>query len=264
MELILSSWLDSHPNFQARCRLGPKDLHICVDMLFFAVSRWDKDIMLELTQLHGIPVNTSCVNVGFDWRSGQLNPVLAECFGKGHVRDRDAVLAQRSMLSYYAARRIRPSEVIPTKQSDHNHNQKILEHHDSDSVPTDPHHHHLSLMSPEEIQSIYIERNQSGRERILHFLELVPDASMQGTVVPIPMHESVDLTLVDRISVESRPQRGAALKSFFRNAEMFQGQQELNKLEFEDSSDGDDKQDWGARGEKPSDEDEHSSDDDEN
>jgi hypothetical protein len=217
--------------------------------------------MLELSALHGIQVNESCVNVGFDWRSRELKPVLAECYGKIHVRDRDAVLAQRSMLSYYAARQIRPNDVIPTKQSDLDNNQIILEHNDYDSMLTDPHHHSLSLMSPEEMQSTYIRRTQSVTERIRHFLDLVPDASIQGPAVPIPTHESVDLRMVDRISDESRPQRIASMKGR-RNAELFQQQQEPEESEFRDSSDGDDNQNWGEHGDKPSDDDENQDDDD--
>ena len=89
-------------------RLG--GLHFCFDMLLSTVSLWDKKTMQALAFLHGISVLESCIRHGFDWRSRELNPEIAQMYGKVHVKDRDAFLARESMLTYYRAGRIRHDE----------------------------------------------------------------------------------------------------------------------------------------------------------
>jgi hypothetical protein len=202
-------------------------------MLLSTVSLWDEKTMEKLTRLHGITVHKSCIRHGFDWRRRELIPEIAQMYGKVHVKDRDAVLARDSMLTYFRAGRIRHDEEIPTKQSDRDNIQKILII--CDSLQTDPNHPSLFLMSPEHIRTINSNLQRSRQ---------VADAPIQESEVPIPPHESSD-------SAAPRPQRRAAAEGAKRNAEILQ--QILESTIY--SSEEEDYGDWGEDGDKPSDDD---------
>ena len=219
-------------------RLG--GLHFCFDMLLSTVSLWDEKTMEKLARLHGIPVHKSCIRHGFDWRRRELIPEIAQMYGKVHVKDRDAVLARESMLTYFRARSIRHDEEIPTKQSDRDNIQKILIV--CDSLQTDPNHPSLFLMSPEHIRTI---------NSILQRSRQVADAPIQESEVPIPPHESATLLLVNSDSAAPRPQRRAAAEGAKRNAEILQQIQESTIYSSEEEGYGD----WGEDGDKPSDDD---------
>jgi hypothetical protein len=218
-------------------------------MLLSTVSEWDKAVMLGLSHLHGITVHSTCIKNGFDWRSRNLNPDLAQSYGTVHVKDRNVVLARQSMLTYYSARRMGSEDLIPTKQSDSDKFQSI---HDgvSDSEQNASSSLSLFMMSPGHIQSCYINRNQLSSENILHLVEQVPDA-----VIPIPIYESVNPQVVNSDSLLPRAQRQAALEVLRRNAELFRQQQEEAESELGDSSDDEDWHDWGEDGDNPSDDD---------
>jgi hypothetical protein len=214
-------------------------------MLLSTVSRWDKTTMELLARLHGIPVRESCIRHGFDWRSRELNPEIAQMYGKVHVKDKDAFLARESMLTYYRAGRIRHDEEIPTKQSGRDNIQKILHRDICDSLQTDPNHPSLFLMSPEHIRT---------SNSILQRLRQVADAQIQESEVPIPQHESVNLRLVNSDPAAPRPQRRAAAECVQRNAELsrqMQGQAEEESQIYSSEEEG--CRDWGADGDKPSD-----------
>ena len=213
--------------------------------------------MLGLSLLHGITVHFSCVNAGFDWRSRNLNPDLVQSYGKAHVRDRDAALARQSMLTYYRARLMRPLDMIPTKQSDHDKTQIIQDGSVAvaDSVQYAPGNPGLFMMPPGKIHSLYINRNQCTSNRILQLLEQVPDVSGQESVAPIPIHESASLQSVNSDNVVPRAQRQAALEVIRRNHELLQQEKEQAESELGYSSDDEDWHDWGNDGDNASDDD---------
>ena len=214
-------------------------------MLLSTVSEWDKSTMKVLARLHGIPVLESCISHGFDWRSRELNPAIAQMYGKVHVKDRDAFLARESMLTYYRAGRIRHDEVIPTKQSARNNIQKILNPNICHSLQTDPDHPSLFLMSPEHIRT-----SNSSLQR----LRQVADAPIQESEGRIPPIESVNLRMVNSDPAAPRPQRRAAALGVERNAEMLRQMQEQAEEESPIySSDEGGCRDWGEGGDKTSD-----------
>jgi hypothetical protein len=234
-------------------------------MLLSTVSLWDEKTMEKLTRLHGITVHKSCIRHGFDWRRRELIPEIAQMYGKVHVKDRDAVLARDSMLTYFRAGRIRHDEEIPTKQSDRDNIQKILII--CDSLQTDPNHPSLFLMSPEHIRTISCDSLQTDPNHpslflmspehirtinsILQRSRQVADAPIQESEVPIPPHESATLLLVNSDSAAPRPQRRAAAEGAKRNAEILQQMQESTIY----SSEEEGYCDWGEDGDKPSDDD---------
>ena len=219
-------------------------------MLLSTVSQWDINVMAALSVLHGIPVLASCVRSGFDWRSRELNPELAHLYGKVHVKDKNVLLARKSMLTYYRAGQIRHDEAIPTKQGDRDNIQKVLNINICDSVQTDPNHHSLFLMPPDHIQSNYINRENRIHEVILQRLRQVADAPIHESEVP-----SVSLPLVNSDSTALRPQRKAAVEVLKRNADLFRQELEQTEAELGNSSDDEEYCDWNVVGDETSDDD---------
>jgi len=100
-------------------------------------------------------------------------------------------------------------------------------------------------MSPEHIRT---------SNSILQRLRQVADAPIQESEVPIPPHESVNLRLVNSDSAAPRPQRRAAAEGVKRNAvilRQMQGQAEEESQIYSSEEEG--CRDWGADGDKPSD-----------
>ena len=209
--------------------------------------------MLALSHEHGIPIPLSCVNSGFDWRTKQLIPDLAQTHGKIHVKDRDLFLARGSMLSYYRARQMRSQDYIPTKLLDHEKFQEIRAN-STVSVQNVPGSPVLLMMSPDHIQSSYVNRNKSISEMIQRLLEQVPVVPQQEleSVVSVPVHEAVNSQLRIIGQVLPEEQRRSAREFIRRNAQIFQKQHEEGDSESGDSSDEEYCQDWGENGDNSS------------
>jgi hypothetical protein len=109
--------------------------------------------MTKLSRDHGISVHRSCVNYGFDWRSGELKPDLVRT---NYVKERNLVLAGQSLLSYFKARQMGCCVLIPTKEIDHAKTHLIRNHGASESVLHDPIRMSLFMMPPDIMRSCYI------------------------------------------------------------------------------------------------------------
>ena len=200
--------------------------------------------MLGLEVLHGIQVRETCVNSGFDWRSGELVPENAQTFGKFHVRDRNLSCAREAMLTYCRARSLRLDAEIPTKESDQNYNQMLG---NPDSEPGELNNSSLELMTPESILSCYISKSKTFMERTRNLLQSVPCAPDQGSAIlaaQAPGQEPIFLPLAVDNSNERRAMRAAGLEVIRRNAELFLREQEEGDLSRSDSSDGEYGCDW--------------------
>jgi hypothetical protein len=217
------------------------------------VSCWDRAVMLALSHEHGIPIPYTSVKSGFDWRSMQLIPDLAQTFGTKHVKDRDPFLAREAMLTYYRAGRKRGLAHIPTKLSDQEKFQEIRAT-STVSVQNVPGSPVLLMMPPDHIQSSYLNRNKRNSERIQRILEQVPVVPQQAQEpsASIPVNEAVNsqLRIIEQILPEG--QRRSAREFIRRNAQIFQSQQEQGDSESGDSSDEEFCQDWGENGDKSS------------
>ncbi len=118
-----------------------------------SVSNWDLAVMAKLSRDHGISVHRSCVNYGFDWRSGELKPDLVRT---NYVKERNLVLAGNSFLTYFKAQQMRCCESIPTKEIDYAKTHLIRNHGASESVLHDQIRINLFMMPPDIMRSCYI------------------------------------------------------------------------------------------------------------
>lgn len=213
------------------------------------VSIWDNAVMNGLSVQYEITVHRDCVNSGYDWRSRDLKPDLAQSFRKCHVKDRNALKAREAMLSYYRARIMRPHAEIPTKESDYEKFQAVpSDQNPPNSAAVNPRHF---LLSPDHLQSVFSRRNDSIRENMMQFLASVPDSPVPASVDPIAIPEYSNPGSVNSEFVESSAQRAAGLEALRRNAEINHEYQ--LEAESGDSSDDED-HDWGANGDRSSDE----------
>jgi hypothetical protein len=218
------------------------------------VSCWDRAVMLALSHEHGIPIPYTSVKSGFDWRSKQMIPDLAQTFGTKHIKDRDLFLAREAMWTYYRARKKRGLAHIPSKLSDKEKFQEIRATStvsvQSVQVPGSP---VLLMMPPDHIQSSYVNRNKRNSERMQRLLEQVPVVPQQAqepsASIPVNAVNS-QLRIFEQVLPEG--QRQSAREFIRRNAQIFQNQQEEGDSESGDSSDPEYCQDWGENGDKSS------------
>ena len=109
--------------------------------------------MTKLSRDHGISVHRSCVNYGFDWRSGELKPDLVRT---NYFKDRNLFLAAKSLLTYCKASQMGCCVSIPTKEIDHAKTHLIRNHGASESVLHDQIRMSLFMMPPDILRSCYI------------------------------------------------------------------------------------------------------------
>jgi hypothetical protein len=113
--------------------------------------------MDALSTYHGIPIPRECVNSGFNWRTGGLDPSLSDTFNNFCLRKTDLGLLQESLLTIYKAGLRHPGIPIPCRIRDFI--QEVNRSQAPASIPSAISSHSNMEMSPDFLQNCFALRN---------------------------------------------------------------------------------------------------------
>jgi hypothetical protein len=119
--------------------------------------------MNDLAVIHGVTINRNCVTSGFDWRSGELNPVLSDTFNNIFLKPRNLKLAQNVLMTDYKAGRLFPRNPIPVGiralMASVNESSVLPPSANGSSTTSD------EVMTPDSVESIFAIRNVQALEK---------------------------------------------------------------------------------------------------